>query len=246
MKASCVKASLAKAVMKSALKKGGPCTTTKQVQDRVKALLKEGKLKKSDDLKKSMALKKAGKGKAALKGLQTMSLQDKVTKALEGAETEEQAALLLKQSLTKLEHSRVWNQHNLHLKHHPVDATGDAKTKGEKGLASALWFVQQGPKKFISMQMSMDAEDRVLRNDAWVSEKMMLDRFGADELQRHLNSGRVLWKQDPWTKDVWQYKDQGDISRTQVVGRSKKLNFAQEYEADVEQEDWFKEIFDQD
>ena len=74
----------------------------------------------------------------------------------------------------------------------------------------------------------------------------MLDKFGSDEFQRHLNSGRVLWRADPWTRDVYQYKDQGDISRSQVVTRGKKLNLAQEYEADEDHEEWFKEIFDQD
>ena len=92
----------------------------------------------------------------------------------------------------------------------------------------------------------MDGKDTVTVTDQWVSEKQTLDKFGADEMQRHLNSGRLLWREDPWTKGVYQYKDQGDFMRQKTVTRGKNLSFAQESEADGTDTDWFAELFNQD
>ena len=187
--------------------------------------------------------------KAALETLGKMSLDDKVKAALEKADDDATAAELLKQSLTKVEHSKLWQKHKVHMKNHPdegLEGLGDGLAKREKGHAVALWFVKKSRPTYMNMQMSMEAHDSVTKLDQWQSEKQMLDRFGESEMQRHLNSGRILWRADPWTKDVYQYKDQGDISRTSVVQRGKKLNLGQEYEADDDHADWFNEIFDQD
>ena len=74
----------------------------------------------------------------------------------------------------------------------------------------------------------------------------MLDTFGPQELERHISSGRVLWREDPLTKDIWQYKDQGDIVRTICVNRNKVVKKQQEYAADEGMEGQFHQMWDVD
>ena len=82
-------------------------------------------------------------------------------------------------------------------------------TNLEKGRAQSLWFVKKSSPKFINFEMTVGGGDRVEKGDTWQSEKQMLDTFGPQELERNIASGRVLWREDPLTKDIWQYKDQG-------------------------------------
>ena len=50
----------------------------------------------------------------------------------------------------------------------------------------------------------------------------MVDQFG-DELQLHIQSGRIQWRADPYTPaDVYQHKDLGDITGTTEVTRKRQ------------------------
>ena len=80
-------------------------------------------------------------------------------------------------------------------------------------------------------------QDTVSRNEKWLSHKEISSKFDEEELERHITSGRVLWREDPLTKGVWQYKDQGDVSRTTTVHRGKNLSWQQEWEPQEEQVD---------
>ena len=184
-------------------------------------------------------------GKKGLAALGTMSLKDKVTAALEKGGDDEAAALLLKESLDKGEHSRVWNQYNNAKRLNPELEDTLAKGKKEKGFAAALWYVKNSAPRIMSMQMACTSNDKVTMKDEWLCEKEMRDKFG-DEFQCHLNSGRILWRTDPFTRDCYQYKDQGAISRTRELGRGKHLQLGQEYEADDDTHNFFKDIFDQE
>ena len=202
---------------------------------------------KKDSASKA-ALKKAESGgvkKKTLDKLGTMSLKDKVGAALEKAQDDEAAAVILKENLDKREHSRIWNQYAAAKKANPDIEDALAKGKKEKGMAAALWFVRQNKPKFLGMSMTMNSSEKIQMKDEWCTEKQMLDKFGS-EFQAHLNSGRVLWRVDPFTRDCYQYKDQGDITRVREFNKGKTLQTIQEYEADADGEDYFKELFDQD
>jgi hypothetical protein len=176
-----------------------------------------------------------------------VSLSDKVKAIAQAAESEEEAANLLKAALTKAEHSKVWGQHNTFLKANPEaaaeHATGDSK---EKGLAAALWFVKKESKKFMNLEVSINSKNRVQKTDQWQSEKQMLVKFTEDELQRHIASGRVLWRECPTTPEVWEYKDQHDFCRVVTVDKSKKITEGQEWEPELGQSELFGELFDKD
>jgi hypothetical protein len=79
-----------------------------------------------------------------------------------------------------------------------------------------------------------------------MSEKQAHDKFGAEELQAHLSSGRVIWQEDPITRGVWRYKDCNDITRTQTVAKNKTLSRGEEYKPDEDEEKMFDELFEKD
>jgi hypothetical protein len=185
--------------------------------------------------------------KGNLAKLGQVSLSDKVRAIAESAETEEEAAKDLKAALTKVEHSKVWGQHNTHLKLNPEAAAAQAAAgKNEKGLAAALWFVKKESKKFMNLEVSINSKNALTKVDQWQSEKQMLVKFTEDELQRHIASGRVLWRECPTTPEVWEYKDQHDISRLITVDKSKKVTEGQEWEPNSGQSELFSDLFDKD
>ena len=209
----------------------------------------------SSKVMKAVTVKAKAKAKSAMKLtpkklalLGQISLDEKVKQACESSETPEDAALLLKASLTKLESSKVWGQHQTHLKNNADAALAlqDVEGKKSKGLAAALWFVSNRSTKFQSVQHSMSGNISVHRNDAWMSEKQAHDKFGAEELQAHLASGRVIWQEDPITRGVWRYKDCNDITRTQTVAKNKTLSRGEEYKPDEDEDKMFDELFEKD
>ena len=85
--------------------------------------------------------------KRNLDKLGATSLEEKVALAKGAVEPDDEAAAAaqLKSSLTKLEHSKLWSAHKTHLKSNPQDAEAYKQmTKGEKGLAAALWCIRSG------------------------------------------------------------------------------------------------------
>ena len=55
----------------------------------------------------------------------------------------------------------------------------------------------------------------------------MLEQFGERELQMHIASGRIEYREGPWTEGVYNYRDKGDlVKRTRVTknkGQEKQL-----------------------
>ncbi|MFM7989361.1 MAG: hypothetical protein ACKPKO_59610, partial [Candidatus Fonsibacter sp.] len=76
---------------------------------------------------------------------------------------------------------------------------------------------------------SMHAEDKCVKKDKWCSDKEVLQKktFDEHEFHKRLNSGRILWREDPWTAGVYQCKEQGDFTRKVEVAREKTLNISQ-------------------
>ena len=206
-------------------------------------------MKSAPKVKSKPAKARAGKltaMKLALLG--NVSLNEKVKQAVEGADTPEEAAEVLKASMTKLESSKVWGQHQTHLKHNPDDAKAFRNSDGKKsrGMAAALWFINHKSTKYQSLTQSISGAITVQKKDEWMSEKQALDKFGQEQLQAHLFSGRVIAKEDATTKGVWQYKDVNDIVRTQAVSKNKTIARGEEYKPDSDEDDMFEELFDED
>jgi len=233
-----------KAAMKTAMKAAPKAP--------MKAVIKKAmKVKASSSSSLCQGPTKAEKSKMtnkALKNLGNFTLDDKVQKAMADNEGNPTAAASdLKASLTKLEHSKLWGQHQTFLKNHPEEAAKqEEESKASKGLACALWYIQNKGQKFINLTQKVGGQVAVKRMDEWQSEKQMIDRFGQTDFQSHLASGRVIWREDPITRGTWEYKDQHNITRECTTWKGKDLVRGQEQALDNDVDKMFEELYNQD
>ena len=226
---------------KKPLGKGKPSTVLGKIA-RAKAL---GKVKKQ--ILKSKNNNKKALNRKNLEKLGNMSLNEKISACAEMAEDEEEAAQLLKQNLTSGEAGCLWAKHQSHLKRNPEDKEEYAKgRKKQKGLAAALWLVKSECKKFLHTSSTMKAGEALKKADRWESELQMLKKFSPEELELHIQSGRVSWREDPVTWGVFNYKDNHDWTTESSWKRGKKWQLGQEYDANNEDLEKFQELYDKD
>ena len=153
----------------------------------------------------------------------------------------------MKSSLTKPQKSQVWSKHQTHLKNNPLEkGEMEGLTKKEKGLKAAQWLLQTEGKKYLHVSKQVEAKERMAKKNQWVSEKKMLDSFDWEELQLHIASGRVVYREDPVTPNVWQYKDTQDYSNEVVVGRGSKWQQGMELEPGETHQEHFSKLYHQE
>ena len=195
---------------------------------------------------KAKGVKKDSLTKQQLKALGTESLADKVKRAVSETDTPEEAALALKSSLTKVEHSKIWGQHNTHLKNNPDAAEAAEGSKKDKGLSAALWFIQEKGNKFLNLSHKISGTVAVKRLDKWCSMKEMVDRFGHEDFDAHVSSGRFIWREDPITRGTYEYKDQNSIERETTTMKDKTLTRGQEAPLDEDVDKMFEDLYNQE
>ena len=229
---------MVKAMKKNTLTKG---TSTGSSKDRKP--LKKGNPDKKPSTKGMPGKKPLNKGlgilkASTLKRLGKMSLAQKMQKIAEDASTPEEGALMLKDSVSKLENSKIWCKHQTYLKNNPDEKEKfDQLSKKEKGHQAALWCLQQNVPKFMHMSESLEQSATLDKRERWETEMEMLTRFSSQELECHLESGRVVWRYDPWTPSCVQYQDMQDVTKTTSVKRSRNMTEGQELEQNEETED---------
>ena len=200
-----------------------------------KKVMKAMKVKSQTLMKGPKSKKATGKGQEALmKGnrskltksqldkLGKLSLKEKVEQATASADTAEDAAQNLKGMINPNERGQIWSKHQTAMKSDKeAQQEHSSLNKTQKGLASLLWFVENQSKKFFNSTATFGTKHTLIKGDTWKTEKQMVDQFG-DELQLHIQSGRIQWRADPYTPDVYQYKDLGDITGTTEVTRKRQ------------------------
>ncbi|CAE7227365.1 unnamed protein product [Symbiodinium sp. CCMP2592] len=143
------------------------------------------------------------------------SLKEKVEEAAAASEDPLVQAAVLKESLTDKEAQSAWGKHKTYLKNAPEGEQAEHawKSKKEKGLSAALFLLESEGKKYMASKQVVGALEKVKKKDAWESEKTMLTRWTEQELQAHLASGRVSWRQDPSTRGAtWESGVEGEQS----------------------------------
>ena len=69
----------------------------------------------------------------------------------------------------------------------------------------------------------------------------MLEEFGLEEFQLHVQSGRIQWRNDPYTEGVYNYKDLNDVKGQTEVTRKRNHSMGIEVEAsDLHEEGFMK------
>ena len=185
-----------------------------------------------------------GKAKALpkrnLNKLGELSLGERVAMAGE-EETEEAAVEALKGTMSKQDHSKAWGQHNTWLKKQPKEEqeAHAQKSKKEKGEAVVLWLLKTKVQRFQHHSQEVKGTSSTLQKERWVSLKSILKQWSEDELDAHLESGRILARQCKKTPGVWEYCDTEDEEKIRKASKIKSLKQGQEYEPDENDDEEF-------
>ena len=182
--------------------------TPKKVMKKPKASSsKPGKANKPGKAKRPGKASKLSK--ASLEKLGQMSLKDKMKAAAEGAEDPNEAAIVLHDSMSKLEKSKAMSKHQTALKHgsKQEQAAYNDLSKKDKGIAAAAYLLEKEGKQYMTALKKVSVGEKVTKADNWETELQMLAKFTPKELDLHLHSGRVVWRECPSTWGAYEYKD---------------------------------------
>ena len=152
--------------------------------------------------------------------------------AAEEAEDPDQAAIVLHESMSKLETSKAWGKHQTALKHGSKEeqAAYNDLSKRDKGIAAAAFLLEKGGKSYMSALKNVSVGEKVTKNDDWQTELQILAKFTPDELDLHLQSSRVVWRECPSTWGVYEYKGTQDFHREVTTNRNKEWLSGVEYD----------------
>ena len=99
--------------------------------------------------------------------------------------------------------------------------TFEKGNKKEKGYLTALFLMRQEAPKFCNTSESVQAESKLTYREKWMSEKEAMEKFG-DDLDHHLGSGRVSWRECSRTWGVYEYLDNEDYEKTTTGKKTRK------------------------
>ena len=165
-------------------------------------------------------------------------------KIAEETDTAEEAALVLKQNINQNERGKIWAKHQAALKANPeAEAQHQQANKTQKGLGSLLWFVQNKKCQVPQCQGYLWNNRNLEKGEQWHSEAKMLKEFGKEEFAAHLQSCRIQWRSDPWTPNIFNYRDLGDQRKEVQVKRQKMHQAGPEMAAAEEGEEEFQKMW---
>ena len=210
---------------------------------------KKGLEKPKQGLEKpKKGLEKPKLSQANLEKLGQLSLKDKMKAAAEQSDCAEDAAIVLYDSMTKNEKAKAWSKHQTALKKATDEekAEYDKLPKKDKGIQAAAHLLEKDGKQYMAVLKKTAVSETHKQNDSWVSELQMLQKWTADELEAHMASGRIRWRECPGTWGVYEYKDTQDWSREIAHTRAKEFQEGKEYDPDDEDLEKFLELYGND
>ncbi len=176
-----------------------------------------------------------------------MTLKEKIETAAQDCSDEEGQGRALKGMLTKDEHSAVWGKHQTHLKKNSLGKEKyDNASKKDKGLAAAIWLMKTEGKQYLHSSSHVKTHEALKKADKRESWKQVSDRFGPEELDMHIASGRVVWRYDPTTQGVIQYKDTQNWEGGYSWKRGKHYELGREGEPSADDLEKFSELYERD
>ncbi|CAK9013161.1 Uncharacterized protein SCF082_LOCUS11809, partial [Durusdinium trenchii] len=182
-------------------------------------------------------MKSAPLKKGNLTKLGQLSLKDKIKTIAGQNDDEVEAAMVLREEMTPAEKNGAWQQHVGYLNKKGNEAEKqefEASTKKEKGLKTALYLMRQGAAKFCAVSRQSSMETSLCKKEQWLSEKQALDQWGQGDLDKHVASGRVIYRQAPGTHNVWEYMDTQDYTRAHTGKKMDSWLYTQEYQQQEE------------
>lgn len=202
--------------------------------------------RKGSEKPKAKAKAKSRLTKKALEKAGEMTLDEKVKAACEEApDDQEAAAVVLYDKMNKNEKACAWSKHQgaLRQKSQEEQAEHAALSKKDKGLAAAAYLLEKKGKQYIAAVKKVSSSEVFKQQDTWKSELEMLAKWTPDELEAHIQSGRVHWRECPGTWGVYEYKDTQDVSRELSWKRKNEFQEGREFEPEEEDLEKFKELY---
>ena len=184
--------------------------------------------------KKASLAKGAGLTDEKLQALKEMSLKEKVAAiAAENPEDVEAATEALGQVVTPAEKQGLWQKHKTYLNNNPSEkGEHEQLSKKEKGEAILSWFLRKSPTYAVEKH-SREAKSTLERKDKWLSQKQVDGKWTEAEQGMLIESGRLIWREDPTTPGLYEYKDTQDfVGRHSVSDRSSWERVKEEQLAD--------------
>ena len=210
----------------------------------MKSLLKRSNLEKLGQLKPMKSLLK----RSNLEKLGQLSLKDKVRAIAEEHEDEVSAAMELQNEMSQEEKTRAWNRHNKHLnKEGNEEDLEDYQNsnKKDKGLKTALFLMRAESPKFCNVAKQTQMEQSLTKHEEWITEKQALEKWGEDDLNKHIESGRVVWRESS-TWGVYEYMDTQQWTRKLAGKHKRSWTQAQEFQQERNEEDEWEKLLDKD
>ena len=100
---------------------------------------------------------------------------------------------------------------------------------------------------FTIIVCQVGAKTEMIHTSKWEPEKFMTDKFGAGDFKCHLQSGRIIWREDPRTPGTFEYQDQGDVATRRTATKDKTITRTEEHAeapSDEECEKEFQALWD--
>lgn len=107
----------------------------------------------------------------------------------------------IKKDLSNNELAAVHSQYKTFRKANPEeDEAYKTATKTEKGCAALNWYLSKINCRFSATSASIGSSWAASKTERWMSHKQALDAFGQEDLESHVTSGRLSWRESPVTK----------------------------------------------
>ena len=176
---------------------------------------------------KAMAL--SAKSLAALTDLggnEAMSLDDKIAALRASVEANGAAnAAPGAAALTRLDRSKIWQKAQIEMKKNlALKADYDAASEQGKVAQSKVllaWTLDPSCGHMYSdMTQTISNIRSVEKTVKWISQKQADDKWSPEELESHLNSGKLTARECPQTPGVWEYRDNFDVASKQRIEKT--------------------------
>ena len=152
------------------------------------------------------------------------TIKDKVKAAAEETEGDaDQGAAILHGSLSKLDKSKLWAKQQASLRGNKALEKAHAQLgKTEKGITACKWLLEKEGKQFLQASRRVSVGEVVTKTDNWETDLQMLTRYTPEELEMHLQSGKVIWRECPYTSGTFEYKDTQNWHKAINTARQKE------------------------
>ena len=182
-----------------------------------------------DDVKKRPAAKKQSfdeddvKSQLSTALSRTPSLNDKLALLRGSSIPTAEKLKLMNQKLSHPDWNKLNGRFRTAIANDPdLEETASQTPKIMMRALTAAWVIDpQKGEFFKNVACSISATATLTRDLKWESHKAMLKKWTQDELDLHINSGRIAWREDPNTPGVWEYKDTKNMTETRTITKSK-------------------------